>query len=413
MRILYESDLAGSRYHGMAYRIYQFSSEFKKRGHEVIIVAASFSHVRSINPIVNKIITDETIDGIQYKWIKTPKYRGNGIRRVIHMLVYNFRLWFYAKRIAKVFKPDVVIASGVTPLDFVGCNRIAKESNAKVILEVGDLWPLTPIELGGFSPRNPFIVIMQFVERFAYRNSDAIISLLPFAESYMNNHGLKHGKFYYIPNGVIVRDWSVQKEIPKEHSDVIRLHKRRNKYLIAFAGTHSISNALDTLLSVAELLHDTDIEFLLIGDGPIKSELIETANKKQIKNVTFLPSINKEIIPSLLCEMDALYIGFQKQSLYRFGISPNKIFDYMMAAKPIIQAIDAGNNLVKEADCGVYAQPDDPKDIASAILYLKSLSPDEQERLGSNGRKFVIKNHAYDVLTDKFLNVIEQTIYIN
>lgn len=410
MRILYESDLAGSSYHGMAYRIFQFSCEFKKRGHEVMIVAASFSHVRRVNPIVNKVLTDEIIDGVEYKWIKTPRYKGNGIGRVIHMLVYNIRLWYYAKRIAKEFNPDVVISSGVSPLDFIGCNRMARFSNTKVIFEVGDLWPLTPIELGGFSRRHPFIAFMKFIERFAYRNANAVISLLPCAESYMHDQGLTRGKFNYIPNGVIVGDWTVKKELPEKYLDVINKFKKQNKFIIAFAGTHSISNALDTLLSVANLLQNTNIQFVLIGDGPVKSELIGTVNANKIENVTFLPSISKEFIPSLLYNMNALYVGFQKQSLYRFGISPNKIFDYMMAAKPIIQAIEAGNNLVKEANCGVYAQPDDPEAIASAILHLKSLSTEEQDRLGNNGREFVIRNHSYDVLTDKFLGVIEQTI---
>lgn len=409
MRILYESDLAGSRYHGMAYRIFQFSNEFKKRGHEVMIVAASFSHVRQINPIVKKVLTDEIIEGIEYKWIKTPKYKGNGIGRVIHMLVYNFRLWFYAKRIAKEFKPDVVIASGVSPMDFIGCYRIAKNANAKIFLEVGDLWPLTPIELGGFSPKHPFIIIMQQAEKYAYHNSNAVISLLPCAEHYMTKQGLMLGKFHYIPNGIIGEDWLEKMELPKKHRDIINEFKKQNKFLIGFTGTHSISNSLYTLLDVAASLKNANIEFLLIGDGPIKTELMETVNRKKIVNVTFLPPVNKDIIPSILFEMDALYVGFQKRSLYRFGISPNKIFDYMMAAKPIIQAIDAGNNLVKEANCGVYAEPENVEEISSAILHLKALSFEERERLGNNGHKFVVENHSYNVLTDRFLNILEGT----
>jgi len=393
----------------MAYRIFQFSNEFKKRGHEVMIVAASFSHVRRINPVVKKKLTNENIDGIEYKWIKTPKYSGNGIGRVIHMFIYNMRLWLYAENISKEFKPDVVIASGVSPLDFIGCNRIAKKSNSKIFFEVGDLWPLTPIELGGFSPKHPFIYLMQQAEKHAYKYSDAVISLLPCAEPYMSKQGLAVGKFHYIPNGVITENWIEKKVLPKEHRDCIDEFKKQNKFLIGFTGTHSISNSLYTLIDVAELLNNSNIEFLLIGDGPIKVNLVEIVNRKHISNVTFLPSVNKNIIPSLLFEMDALYVGFQKQSLYRFGISPNKIFDYMMASKPIIQAIDAGNNLVKDANCGVYAQPDNPGDIASAIMYLKSLPQEERTVLGNNGYQYVVENHSYKVLTDKFLRILEDT----
>jgi hypothetical protein len=98
-----------------------------------MIVGASYSHVRRENPIVKDIITKENINGIEYRWIKTPKYQGNGLDRVMHMIIYNFRLWKNAKKIADEFKPDIVIAAGVTPLDFIGCYRIAQKANAKFI----------------------------------------------------------------------------------------------------------------------------------------------------------------------------------------------------------------------------------------------------------------------------------------
>lgn len=410
MRILYESDLAGSKYHGMAYRIYQFSREFVERGHEVMIVAASYSHVRRINPIVNNELTDEQIDGINYKWIKTPKYQGNGVGRVVHMFLYNLKLWFYAKKIAKSFNPDVVIASGVSPLDFIGCYRIAKCSGAKICLEVGDLWPLTPMELGGYSSKHPFIRVMQKVENFAYRHTDTVISLLPCAEEYMMLHGLKEGKFHNIPNGIIVKDWMTPEQLPQSHQSIIKRLKKEGKFMVGFSGTHSISNALFTLLDVAIQLLDENIVFVLVGDGPIKDELRKCADSRNINNVYFLPSISKSIIPSFLEAMDILYIGFQKQSLYRFGISPNKIFDYMMASKPILQAIDAGNDIVKEAQCGVSVDAENVTEIVNGILRLKNMPIEEREKLGKNGYEYVLKYHSYDVLTERYLNILTNLV---
>ena len=410
MRILYECDLAGSNYHGMAYRIFQFSIEFKKRGHEVMIVAASFSHARRINPIVKKVLTDEIIEGIEYKWIKTPKYKGNGIGRVVHMFVYNLRLWFYAKRITKEFKPDVVIASGVSPLDFFGCYRIAKKSNAKILLEIGDLWPLSPIELGGYSPKHPFIKLMQFFEDFSYRRTDGVISLLPCAQKYMELHGLREGKFNYIPNGIVISDWKNKIELPATHKEILAKLKNEGVFIVGYAGAHGLANSLRTVIDAFIGLKNEKIALVLVGSGQEKENLINYAELLGLKNIIFLPSLNKSEIPEFLEFTDALYIGLQKQSLFRFGISPNKIFDYMMAAKPIIQAIDAGNNIVKEANCGVNAEPENVEEITSAILYLKTLSYEERLSLGNNGRKFVLENHSYDVLTDKFLNVLEETI---
>jgi glycosyltransferase involved in cell wall biosynthesis len=108
--------------------------------------------------------------------------------------------------------------------------------------------------------------------------------------------------------------------------------------------------------------------------------------------------------------MDALYIGSKKQDLYRFGVSPNKIFDYMMASKPIIQTIEVGNILVKEADCGFSAPPEDLESITNEIIKLKNLSEPEREKLGKNGKLFVLKEHCYSVLSERFINIMQQLL---
>ena len=408
MKILYESDLAGSKYHGMAYRIYQFSKEFTDRGHEVMVVAASYSHTRRINPNVTGRLTNENIDGIQYKWIKTPKYSGNGVGRVLHMLLYNFYLWFYAKKIAREFKPNVVIASGVTPLDFIGCRKIAKKAGAKIFLEVGDLWPLSPIELGGYSPRHPFIKIMQWAENYSYRHTDNVISLLPCLKKYMMEHGLDSDKFNYIPNGIITSEWDASKELSEKMQGVFNKLKKENKFIIGYAGAHGQANDLNTIIDVVAGLKSQDVVLILIGTGQEKEKLVSYTLKHGIDNVYFFPAQEKELIPACLKQMDVLYIGLQKQPLFRFGISPNKMFYYMMASKPIIQAIDAGNNLVQEANCGLYAEPENVEAIARAILKLKMMSTQEREELGRNGHEYVLQNHAYNKLTERYLDLIKQ-----
>ena len=105
--------------------------------------------------------------------------------------------------------------------------------------------------------------------------------------------------------------------------------------------------------------------------------------------------------------MDVLYIGLQKQSLFRFGISPNKIFDYMMARKPVIQAIEAGNNLVQEAKCGIDVEPDNVAEISRAICKLQKMSEKQRRQLGENGYRFVMNKHTYGVLGQRFLNVMK------
>ncbi len=416
MKILFESDLAGSRKYGMTHRIYQFSEEFIRRGHEVMIVGASYSHVRRENPIVKDIITKENINEIEYRWIKSPKYQRNGLDRVIHMIIYNFRLWKNAKKIADEFKPDIVIAAGVTPLDFIGCNRIAKKANAKILLEVGDLWPLTPIEIGGYSRKHPFIQIMQQAENYAYAHTDGVVSLLPYAHEYMKKHGLKDKPFFYIPNGVITSNWIKSDHeiaIKKEYLDLFKKLKNKGAFLIGYTGAHGIANSLISIIKAVEKLRNENVYLILIGSGLEKENLINYCVANHIENVHFFPQIPKECIPIYLKQFDILYIGLQPCNLFKYGISPNKIFDYMMAGKPIIQAIDAGNNLVKEANCGIDVEPENIDQLIAAILKLKSLTPEQRTQLGKNGKEYVLKNHSYDILTDKYLESISLIINRN
>lgn len=103
--------------------------------------------------------------------------------------------------------------------------------------------------------------------------------------------------------------------------------------------------------------------------------------------------------------MDALYVGLQRQPLFRFGVSPNKLMDYMMAAKPVIFAIDAPNDMVADADCGISIEPEDSKAIAAAAEKLASLSKDELCAMGQRGQEYILANNEYDVLSEKFLKV--------
>jgi len=312
-----------------------------------------------------------------------------------------------AKRIVKDFSPEIVISSGVTPLDFFGCYRIARLAKAKIIYEVGDLWPLTPIELGGYSKNHPFIRFVQWAENYAYKNTDQLISLLPKAKEYMVLHGLADHKFHHIPNGILMEDWSEfkNKELWEDYS-IIEDLKRNGKFIIGFTGSHTISNDLYTTLKVAKKLMNTNIHFVFIGDGPEKPNLINFVNDNSIINVTFLAPVKKYLIPLVLSQMDALYAGTQKKSLYRFGVSLNKIFDYMMSGKPIIQAISAANDIVGDAKCGYSVEAGNVIEISNAIENISKLSDNERRILGLRGQEYVINNNSYDILTNRFLDVI-------
>jgi glycosyltransferase involved in cell wall biosynthesis len=388
---------------GMEYRPYYLAKEWIKLGHDVTILVATHSHIRKYNPEIQQDIKEEIIDGIRYIWVKTPRYSGNGIGRIKNMFAFIQKTLYKASYFVKTYKPDVVIASSTYPSDNYVARKMAKLSGAKYIYEVHDLWPLSPMELGGMSKFHPFIVAMQHAENFAYRKADAVVSMLPKTQEHMRKHGLDLKKWHYIPNGVILDEWANRVELnAKTKSEITKLKSVFNK-IVAYTGTLGLANALDSFVLAAKKLNDT--AFVMVGKGPERQNLENLIKKENIQNAFIFESVNKQEIPALLDEFDYLYIGLQYQALFRFGISPNKLIDYMMSGKPVIQAVKAGNNVVKEVGCGIDIEPENPKAIAEAIKILNSMSADELKKMGEKGHRFVVENHDYKVLAKKFIDV--------
>lgn len=407
MKILLINHYAGSIKHGMEYRPYYLGLEWRRLGHKVTIVGASHSHVRTVQPEMDKQVRIETIDGLIYIWLPTPSYQVNDGRRVVNMFSFVWQLLRYQNVIQGNEKHDIVIASSTYPLDIWPAYRIAKKISAKLLFEVHDLWPLSPIELGDISPRHPFILLLQLAENFAYRHADKVVSMLPNAKQHMCEHGLDPGKFVYIPNGIRVADWQENDErLPDEHQSLLNQLKQRDQFLVCYAGSHGLANSLHTLIDANAQLNSNEVSLIFVGQGPEKKALRQRAREIGQDNVYFLPPVDKSVIPLLLTQMDVLYIGLQKHSLFRFGISPNKLMDYMMAARPIISAIDAGNDPVRESGAGISVPAEDPAAVAAAIQELCLSTPEQRRVMGENGKRYVQTHHDYAVLSSRFLESI-------
>jgi glycosyltransferase involved in cell wall biosynthesis len=207
-----------------------------------------------------------------------------------------------------------------------------------------------------------------------------------------------------VPNGVDPAEWHADGPALQDSiADALAKLRLHGLSVVGYAGAHGVANALDTFLDAAKLMHSETVAFVLVGGGPRKSALQHRAQAEGMQNVWFIDPAKKEQIPALLRCFDVAYIGLQRQPLFRFGIAPNKLTDYMMAARPVLLAIEAGNDPVAEAGCGLTIKPEDPHAVAQGIRTLLALSEDERKAMGQRGRDFVLKNHTYAVLARRFL----------
>ena len=413
MNILYLNHYAGTPALGMEYRPYYLAREWVRAGHRVQVLAANFSHVRARQPSAG----DAVVDGIAYRWLPTPAYQGNGLGRVWNITRFLSQVWAQAGHWAQAFQPDAVIASSTYPMDIWVARRIARLANARrpagapttrLVYEVHDLWPLSPIELSGMSPSHPFIRLCQAAEDAGYRDADLVVSMLPKVQGHMAGRGLDLARLCIVPNGITLDEW--QDPPPPLREDVaqaIAAQRAAGRTVVGYAGSMGLPNALDVLLDAAALLRDAPLAIVMVGDGHERARLVQRLADEGLQQVTMLPPIPKAQIPSLLAAVDIAYIGWQRVPIYRFGIAPNKLMDYMMAGCAVLHSVEAGNDPVAESGCGLTVAPESPAAVAQGLQQLAALPAAARRAMGQRGRAFVLAHHTYPVLAQRFLAAMQ------
>ena len=388
---------AGSPRHGMEYRHYQLAKALSEQGHRVVVVSGTQSHLFTRPPQVSRPFTLETIDGVTYCWVAGPRYRGAvSLGRVLNMVAFALRLTRLP--VHRLPRPDAILVSSPSLFPLPVAARWARRFAARLAFEVRDIWPLTLRELGGLPRHHPLIALMQWLEDYGYRTADEVVSVLPAADAHMTARGMAPSKFHYLPNGIELNGR------PEPAPPAVRDAIRPGAFTVGFVGTLGRANVLETLIDAARLLQDDGVQVVVVGHGPERDDLM--ARAAGVPNVAFLGPIPKAQVGGAIALFDACYVGYRRSSLYRFGVSPNKLYEYMAAGRPVLFAADAANQPVREADCGRTVAPEDPAALAAAIRSLAACSPAERARLGANAREYVARHHDYDRLADQLACIL-------
>lgn len=399
--IWFVNQYAGSPNHGMEYRHYELGRQLVELGHTVVVVSGSYSHLFTHQPNIGGAYSLQDIAGVTYCWVKVPAYRrAMSIGRVLNMLVFMARL--YRLPVRRLPAPDAIVVSSPSLFPILPAERWARRFGARLVFEVRDIWPLTLQELGGLSRRHPLVAVMRWFERRAYRVADAVVSVLPAAGAHLMSEGMAPSKLRIIPNGVS-HDALAEPLMPTAPSVLEAVSSRA--FTVGFVGTLGSANAIETLIDAARLLSHEDIGFVLVGQGSEENRL--RARAADLTNIAFAGPVSKGEVPATLRTFDVCYVGYHDSPLYRFGISPNKVFDYMAAGRPIILAAAAANDPVRDAACGLTVAPDDPAALVEAIRTMRALTAPERAALGANGRSYVESVHTYAALARQYARLLE------
>ena len=381
-----------------ATRAFDLGRQLVRRGHAVTVFASSYSHYRHREERLQpgEAWRLDTVDGVGFLWLRTFPYRRNDWRRVVNILGYSWRAYRAGRRLQPA--PDAIVGTCMHPLAPLVAYLLARRHRARFYYEVTDLWPQTLVDMGALGPRHPFVWLLRRLERFLFVRAAGIITLLPFAREYVASLGLPSEKVTWVPNGVDVEAY----DRPPQPAP------RQGGFVLMYLGGFSEYHALDTVLDAMAIIEAgrDDIEVRLIGSGVEKARLEEKARALGLRHVTFEPPVPKVEVAARLREADALIYSFRDLPLLRFGVSPVKIFDYLLAGRPVIYAVNGRNDPVAEASAGLTVRPEDPHAMADAILRLVVMTPAERERMGENGRAYVIANHDTRRLAERLEHAV-------
>lgn len=373
--------------------------EIARRGHRSVILTSDSNHLIETPEVSGRALA-RTLEGVEICWIRTLKYRGaKSIGRVLSWLHFEWRLWRLPKN--DFGRPDVVIVSSLSLLTIFNGLWLRHRYKCRLIFEVRDIWPLTIVEEGGFSPRNPMVAALAMVERLAYRVSDAIVGTMPNLKEHVVECIGESPPVHCIPMGVDEVQLSRSEPLPDAYMEA---HIPKAKFVVCHAGTIGATNALDTYFACARLMQDCpDVHFLLVGEGDLTEHYKKLS--ADLPNVSFAPVVPKAQIQSLLRRCDLLYFSVHDSKVWKYGQSLNKVIDYMLAARPVVASYSGYPSMINEAGSGSFVPAGDAQALKVEIERFVQMTGEDRAAMGAAGRDWLLRNRNYQQLANQYLGV--------
>ena len=370
------------------------------RGMDVTVFASGFNYYRRKElRLGSNLFTKAEVNGnLTFQWIRTTPTSGRALSRMINMISYTTVALFVA--LFKKEKPDIVI--GVCPHPFAGFAAwlVSAIKGGRFMYEIRDIWPESLTEGKLLSPTGFIARALTVLQKFLYKKADRIISVLPGVDTYLREIGVDDKKFVWIPNGVMINP----EELPVPKTDA------GETFTAMYIGGHSKYHALDDLLDAAAILQNkgSDIKIVLIGDGSEKPRLIQRAHDMELKNVEFRDAVPRTEIPNVVGDASCFVITSRSMPIHRYGISPNKLCDAMLAGKPIIMALPAANDLVTQTGAGFSIAPQQPALLAESMLKMRDVPAAERVKMGQRGQQYALQNFDAANLAERFLQSLNK-----
>ncbi len=339
---------------------------------------------------------DEISPNFTYHQISGLRYgTANSFFRLLSWLEFEAKFLFLNKK--RLRKPDIVIVSSLSILSIINGYIWSRVYKAKLVFEIRDIWPLTLTEEGGFSRKNPFILLLAILERWGYSVSDLIIGTMPNLKEHVLEVSVgNEGKVVCIPFGY------PDNQINEYFRSDFSTESGNSNFVLGYVGTVGSTNALATLFCALKKINlvEANIEVHIVGDGP----LLHHYKKKHqnVKNLYFMGQVDKRDVAKVISTFDALYFSTHKSKVWDFGQSLNKLVDYMLSGKPILASYSGFQSMINEAGCGWFLDAEDSNGLIEKIMEISEMDRKNLADMGSKGRSWILNNRKYSVLANSY-----------
>jgi glycosyltransferase involved in cell wall biosynthesis len=387
---------------GFATRSFDIARRLVERGHPTTVFVSNFNHYRfaNVRQLEWRLWRSERIEGVTMVWIRTAGYRGNDWRRIMNML--SFASLAFLAGLTRSEKPAVVIGVTVHPLAALAGYYLARVKRARFLVEVTDLWPETLIQFGRIRRGSISARSLLRLERFLYRKAEKIIMLWRDTGAYVESLGVSSDKIIWLPHGVEMARYAT---LAPYDGGIDR------PFRVVYLGSFVSGMSLETIIDAAAILKGRsrhDIEIDLVGAGTLKGQMIGRVAELGLDNVAFPEPVAKAEIATAMSRSDAFIYGLQDLPLYQYGMSLNKLMDYLASLRPIIFFGKSSYDAVAIAGAGISVPPGDAMTVADAIELMADLDPATRIEMGVRGREYLLKYHTIPALTDRLLAALAE-----
>jgi glycosyltransferase involved in cell wall biosynthesis len=395
-------------------RAFDLGRGLAERGDRVTIFAAGVNHLtgREERLTRGQLYRSDTIAGVRFIWLRTFPSLGNTWRRPINMLTFVAAFLVVQARLRR---PDVIVGSTVHPFAAFGAWVAARVRRSRFVLEIRDLWPQTLVDIGAMRIGSPGERLLRRLEAHLVRSASVVITLLPGMRDYLAGQGLPSEHVVYIPNGVdlaVFEDGSLGDTRGPSGAasvlDQIRAFHDQGRFVLGYVGTFGRVNGVETLVRavrIAEQREPGRVALVLVGDGPDRASVASEAGASS--TVAVCPAVQRGHVPAILRALDATVVHATATPVYRYGISFNKLFEYMAVGRPVVFACESAYDPVAGVGAGLTVPPNDPERIADAFLRLAATPASRLLEMGAEGRSYVARHHDLESLRADFATVID------